>query len=844
LESITDKWQKVIKFKMDKLYLFIFMGVISTLLLSGQKKWEKLPVKADPVVCSASAESGHAFVRPPEDFLKRLKSGKKASNFNAQYVNVPDSARPAIEYALDIWEYLISSDVPIYIRVIWDVQSKTSLGNCGATNYYLNFEGAPLKDTYYPVAAVEKITGKEISGPGNPDMIARFNLTIPWYVGTDGLTPVNKYDLVTIVLHEITHGLGFNGFFRANTSQKTAGYGYGDEFPTAFDRFVENFGGEFLTDPAVFKNNSNDLYRAIISNHLYSAGPVILNRNGNERARLYAPTNYSSGSSIYHLNDLTYGYGNLNSLMTSAAGMGEAIHSPGPIASGMMADFGWKHLYIDFQPLKDREDPVDTVYFSASLKSDLGIMDHSFSLIISRDAFKSQRDTIRFTPSGTDGIFKAGIKSGVPSAEYSYYLSARDSLGRVFTKPYNYPDSVFSFSIGPDSEKPVISHEPMKYVLIPAGTFEIASSVTDNMGVDSVFVVFYRDGREFSRKRLDSKEDDLYSAEIAVISFQDFSTDSIRYFLEATDVSKSGNLSRKPEKGYFSFSLESIKSPVSVYSTDFESLQTDFVLPDFTISRETGFDNIALHSPHPYPSPDRDDASFELNTVLKVPIIIQPAGRISFDEVVLVEPGEEGAVFGNSDFYDYVIVEGSKNGGKTWLPIVDGYDSGSQETWLNIYYRQIEGSNSLSAGTKSMFINRRIELTGNGNFKAGDTLLIRFRLHSDPYAHGWGWTIDNLNIQNNIVSASSSGLPSGAFLIWPNPVTDRLCLKNNLGETMHNVRFEMMDLTGSLLYRSEVSLFTPGEVIFFDTTGFPAGVFFLKIHSETGMNFSFRVLKP
>ena len=31
--------------------------------------------------------------------------------------------------------------------------------------------------------------------------------------------------------------------------------------------------------------------------------------------------------------------------------------------------------------------------------------------------------------------------------------------------------------------------------------------------------------------------------------------------------------------------------------------------------------------------------------------------------------------------------------------------------------------------------------------EAGDTILVRFRLFSDPYANGWGWAIDNLRIQ-------------------------------------------------------------------------------------------------
>ena len=48
---------------------------------------------------------------------------------------------------------------------------------------------------------------------------------------------------------------------------------------------------------------------------------------------------------------------------------------------------------------------------------------------------------------------------------------------------------------------------------------------------------------------------------------------------------------------------------------------------------------------------------------------------ISYNELVLVEPGETGSLFGSSGFYDYVILEASKDFGKTWFNLIDGYDS-------------------------------------------------------------------------------------------------------------------------------------------------------------------------
>ena len=37
----------------------------------------------------------------------------------------------------------------------------------------------------------------------------------------------------------------------------------------------------------------------------------------------------------------------------------------------------------------------------------------------------------------------------------------------------------------------------------------------------------------------------------------------------------------------------------------------------------------------------------------------------------------------------------------------------------------------------------------SGDFKGGDQVLIRFRMLADAGGYGWGWAVDNLNIQGN-----------------------------------------------------------------------------------------------
>jgi hypothetical protein len=60
-------------------------------------------------------------------------------------------------------------------------------------------------------------------------------------------------------------------------------------------------------------------------------------------------------------------------------------------------------------------------------------------------------------------------------------------------------------------------------------------------------------------------------------------------------------------------------------------------------------------------------------------------------------------------------------------------------------------------------------------FSANDTILIRFRLFTDPLTAGWGWTIDNLLIQQTITGIDDQD-KTARFDVYPNPVRDEKVL--------------------------------------------------------------------
>jgi hypothetical protein len=771
------------------LIIFVFTGIITA---NGQKLWQKQGLKIQTPVCYASDEAERAYIPPPAEVLEHLKSAQKKSEIIVNYSLFPAEAKVAFEYAASIWERLIDSPVPIYIQANWRTKQQNVLGSCGPTDFKKNFDGAPRKNIFYPISLVEKLQRIELTGPERPDMIAEFNREINWYFGTDGNTPIHLYDFVSVVLHEIGHGLGFTGFFFA--LDLTGGYSWwewGDA--TTYDRMVENLMGEQLIDSSIFTNPSVNLKNALTSNSLYANSPSALAMGSRSRPRLYAPSSWDDGSSIYHLNTATYPPGNINSLMTHSYARGLAIHDPGPHTLGMMADMGWKNMWIEHIALKDRE-KITPLHFEVKITSDYPLDLSQLFVVFSTDSFASPPDSIPLLNS--EPTLYEAVLSLEPDVELiQYYISAGDMNGRTFRYPSEFPMEYLSVNFGPDLEMPTIDHEPIPFFFDTGDSLIFVAYVDDNQAVDTVFVEYSLNGIPQEPFGLSHDSGTIYSAPFPLESKQLNDLDLIEYQIIAVDVSFAQNIGRFPETGTLTFTVEKMFEPITGYINHFEADNNDFILSDFEIYTDSGFTSGALHSPHPYPSPDQDDTEFNFVTILKYPIILTDDATMSFDEIVLVEPGNDGTRFGDFEFWDFVIVEGSKDSGKTWLPLADGYDSREYEIWEESFYSSIANMNSTTVGSPDLYINRQIDMLENENFSTGDTILIRFRLFSDPYVHGWGWAIDNLRIQSP-VSVPLPVLSPGNIMVYPNPFTNSFHVKIDSNNSISLLQFDVYNLHG------------------------------------------------
>ena len=123
---------------MKKLILSItFLGIITGGI--SQELWKKKGLHATPPVCYGSDKVHQSYVPPPYELLNRLKSTKQQNaNIIVTYddaFEADPTAKAAFQAAVDIWEGLISSTVPIHLYAYWSTLGTGTLGSCGPWEY-------------------------------------------------------------------------------------------------------------------------------------------------------------------------------------------------------------------------------------------------------------------------------------------------------------------------------------------------------------------------------------------------------------------------------------------------------------------------------------------------------------------------------------------------------------------------------------------------------------------------------------------------------------------------------------------------------------------------------------
>ncbi len=270
-----------------------------------------------------------------KDPIPRTFSVDKAlikSSFKVDFTNTPGIYQPAVNEAVDVWSQNFTSQVPVKIKVLWERQSSAGiLASAAPGKFHTNFKNIPDSDLWYASALADSLAGEDIE-PTIPEITIRINSTNGpmLYLGTDGKCPSNKYDLVSMILHEMGHGLGF-----LSNADYDELYGYGSiQQPTPFDAYAQLPDGRRLMD---LDSPSIELGQALIEPLVWSGANAIRANNG-IKPLLYTPSPYERGSSLSHLDEDTFAKSARDAVMTPNLKPGEVFHLPGPLLIAMFED--------------------------------------------------------------------------------------------------------------------------------------------------------------------------------------------------------------------------------------------------------------------------------------------------------------------------------------------------------------------------------------------------------------------------------------------------------------------------------------------------------------------------
>ncbi len=162
--------------------------------------------------------------------------GNGGTTLGAQRLN-------AFQAAASKWGGTLSSTVPIRILATWEAlpcnDGGAVLGSAGALEVFRDFPGAPVANAWFSKAETNKYADADVD-PATPDIRARFNVNLgqpgcltgaPFYLGLDDKHGA-EVDLVTVLLHEFGHGLGFQTYTDDATGEQL------DGVPSIWDYFL------------------------------------------------------------------------------------------------------------------------------------------------------------------------------------------------------------------------------------------------------------------------------------------------------------------------------------------------------------------------------------------------------------------------------------------------------------------------------------------------------------------------------------------------------------------------------------------------------------------------------
>ncbi|HEV2105038.1 MAG TPA: hypothetical protein VGU27_04850, partial [Candidatus Eisenbacteria bacterium] len=419
-------------------------------------------------------------------------------------------------------------------------------------------------------------------------------------------------------------------------------------------------------------------------------------------------------------------------------------------------------------------------------------------------------------PMGAAGpdSFAASLPPEPAGTRVQYWLSAASTPpGLVATQPAAGPLAPYAYAVGPDLTPPVVRHVPVPVQSVDRLPVPLLARVTDNLGVDSVWVEYRIGAGPPQTAAAAPAGDDSFTVAIGAGAARGA---RIAYRFVARDAAAAGNL------GYSNPAfdtlvvdhdwLDGFENPTPWFHQPYKwSYRDAWALEDGIASPAGG---TAWHCGGDGPYPPHLDA-----VLVSTPIYgIGPGATLTFDHRWSLEASGTNA-------YDGARVEVLPYGG-TWqiATPAGGYTHAEAQMYLPFAL----GSPCWSGEHPDW----RTETVDLSPFGPGP-IRIRFRMMSDDFLGDGGWWVDRVHVHFPDETLLGAAPPAPALALgapWPNPARASLAQTLTL-PARAAVEWTLHDVAGrriAVLWRGPLGP-GPHALAAALPRALPAGVYFTRL---------------